>query len=34
LRELHWHPNADEWKYYIHGKGHMTVFFNAADAMT
>jgi hypothetical protein len=21
LRELHWHPNADEWQYYISGKG-------------
>src|SRR5438034_8141254 len=25
LRELHWHPNADEWQYYISGKGRMTV---------
>jgi len=25
LRELHWHPNADEWQYYINGKGRMTV---------
>src|ERR1700687_1354537 len=24
LRELHWHPNADEWQYYINGKGRMT----------
>ena len=21
MRELHWHPNADEWQYYIAGKG-------------
>lgn len=34
LRELHWHPNADEWQYYIQGKGRMTVFFNAATART
>jgi len=27
LRELHWHPNADEWQYYITGKGRMTVFY-------
>src|SRR6476619_4207116 len=20
LREMHWHPNADEWQYYIKGK--------------
>jgi len=34
LRELHWHPNADEWQYYIQGSGRMTVFFNAASART
>ena len=26
LRELHWHPNVDEWQYYINGEGRMTVF--------
>jgi oxalate decarboxylase len=26
LRELHWHPNADEWQYYIKGSGRMSVF--------
>jgi oxalate decarboxylase len=40
LRELHWHPNASEWQYYLSGKGRMTVFtsegahtmdFNAND---
>lgn len=25
MRELHWHPNSDEWQYYIAGKGRMTV---------
>jgi oxalate decarboxylase len=34
LRELHWHPNADEWQYYISGKGRMTLFMNKADART
>jgi oxalate decarboxylase len=34
LRELHWHQNADEWQYYIKGKGRMTVFFNGAHART
>jgi len=24
LREMHWHPNADEWQYYIAGEGRMT----------
>jgi oxalate decarboxylase len=41
LRELHWHPNADEWQYYISGRARMGVFgshgrerteeFNAGD---
>ena len=26
LREMHWHPNADEWQYYIAGHARMTVF--------
>ena len=26
MRELHWHPNASEWQYYISGKARMTVF--------
>lgn len=26
LREMHWHPNADEWQYYIQGKAEMGVF--------
>ena len=34
LRELHWHQNADEWQYYIQGRGRMTVFFNGAKART
>jgi oxalate decarboxylase len=34
LRELHWHPNADEWQYYISGKGRMTVVATANKART
>jgi len=34
LRELHWHPNADEWQYYIAGKGRMTVFASGGRART
>ena len=34
LRELHWHPNADEWQYYIKGKGRMGVFGAGARART
>ena len=26
LRELHWHPNADEWQYYISGRARVGVF--------
>jgi oxalate decarboxylase len=26
LREMHWHPNADEWQYYLSGRSRVTVF--------
>ena len=26
FRELHWHPNADEWQYVISGKGKVGIF--------
>jgi oxalate decarboxylase len=26
LRELHWHPNADEWQFYLSGRSRVTVF--------
>ena len=34
LRELHWHPNADEWQYYIAGRARMTVFGSHGRART
>jgi oxalate decarboxylase len=34
LRELHWHPNADEWQYFFAGKGRMTVFATGGRART
>ena len=34
LRELHWHPNASEWQYYISGKGRMTVVATGNKART
>jgi len=34
VREMHWHPNADEWQYYISGKGAMTVFGSNGRART
>ena len=34
MRELHWHPNTDEWQYYISGQGRMTVFASSGKART
>lgn len=34
LRELHWHPNNDEWQYYLSGTGRMGVFGGKGDART
>ncbi len=34
LREMHWHPNADEWQYYIKGEARMTVFNTGPKAQT
>ncbi|WP_258069233.1 cupin domain-containing protein [Rathayibacter sp. AY1H3] len=34
MRELHWHPNADEWQYYLRGSARMTVFNTGPHANT
>ncbi|ASJ55823.1 oxalate decarboxylase [Brevibacillus formosus] len=34
MRELHWHPNNDEWQYYISGHARMTVFTGNGNART
>jgi oxalate decarboxylase len=34
IRELHWHPNDDEWQYFISGQGRMTVFASGGKART
>ncbi len=34
LREMHWHPNADEWQYYLDGNAEMTVFLAEGNAVT
>jgi oxalate decarboxylase len=34
LREMHWHPNTDEWQYYLEGTGRMTVFASEHHART
>ncbi len=34
MREMHWHPNADEWQYYLSGQGRMTVFASGGKSRT
>jgi oxalate decarboxylase len=34
LRELHWHPNADEWQYFLSGRTRVTAFGAKGRART
>ena len=34
LRELHWHPNNDEWQYFLSGFGRMGVYASSGAART
>ncbi|KAK3311083.1 RmlC-like cupin domain-containing protein [Chaetomium strumarium] len=34
LREMHWHPNADEWSFFIRGRARVTVFGAEGAART
>jgi oxalate decarboxylase len=34
LRELHWHPNASEWQYFISGRARLTVFTSHGNVET
>ncbi|MFB5760401.1 oxalate decarboxylase family bicupin [Paenibacillus medicaginis] len=34
MREMHWHPNQDEWQYYLTGEARMTVFAANGRART
>jgi oxalate decarboxylase len=34
MREMHWHPNNDEWQYYLTGTARMTVFAANGKART
>ncbi len=34
LREIHWHPDGDEWQYYLSGEARMTVFDATNKART
>jgi oxalate decarboxylase len=33
MREMHWHPNADEWQYYLSGQAEMSVFLAEATVV-
>ncbi|KIW33143.1 uncharacterized protein PV07_00014 [Cladophialophora immunda] len=34
MREMHWHPNADEWSYFIKGRARVTIFGAEGNART
>ncbi|KAM3457267.1 hypothetical protein NHJ6243_007854 [Beauveria neobassiana] len=34
LREMHWHPVADEWSYFIRGRARVTIFAAEGNART
>lgn len=34
LREMHWHPNADEWSFFIKGSARITIFASSGKART
>ncbi len=34
IREMHWHPNCDEWQYYLKGRARMTVFGSQGRKIT
>lgn len=34
IREMHWHPNADEWSFFIKGRARVTVFAAEGTART
>ena len=34
MREMHWHPNADEWSFFISGRARVTIFAGEGTART
>jgi oxalate decarboxylase len=34
MRELHWHPDADEWQYYLEGSAEMAVYLGMGHTVT
>ncbi|KAF2180311.1 oxalate decarboxylase family bicupin [Zopfia rhizophila CBS 207.26] len=34
MREMHWHPRADEWSFFIKGRARVTIFASEGNART
>lgn len=34
MREMHWHPTADEWSFFIRGRARVTIFASEGNART
>lgn len=34
MREMHWHPNADEWSFFLSGRARVTIFGAQGNART
>lgn len=34
IREMHWHPNADEWSFFLRGRARITIFAAEGTART
>ena len=34
IREMHWHPNADEWSFFITGSARISIFASSGTART
>lgn len=34
IREMHWHPNADEWSFFLKGRARITIFGSSGTART
>ncbi|KAH6884940.1 oxalate decarboxylase oxdC [Thelonectria olida] len=34
IREMHWHPSADEWSFFIRGRARVTIFASEGSART
>jgi oxalate decarboxylase family bicupin protein len=34
IRDMHWHPNADEWSFFLKGRARITIFASEGTART